>query len=78
MKTPIIRKPKFMRNEVIMKYYVTKINYINNTMRCIGLSPSIRKEMLTELDECINKAAKFGGFFNTKGFNRWMETCNNT
>lgn len=68
MKTPIIRKPKFMRSDVGMKAYVDVAKCIADSYPKSGLSPEEEYEMWKQLAECIHKAAKAGGFFSTKDF----------
>ncbi len=72
MKTIIIRKPKFMRNDVAMKTYIDVANTISNEACRPELTSSQRLELLIKVGECLNEAAKAGGFLNVSDFSKWM------
>lgn len=73
MKTFIIRKPKFMRNDEGMKAYLTIAETISKEM-CNTDSLDERYCLLKMTGECINEAAKAGGFLSTEGFIKWMNS----
>lgn len=73
MKTIIIRKPKFMRNDTMMHIYIDVANVINEQACNPDLTPDQRYYFVRRMGECLNKAAKAGGFLRTKDFIRWME-----
>ena len=73
MKTIIFRKPKFMRSDIAMKTYVDIAESIGMVMFRPDLKPDELYEMLKKFGECINEAAKAGGFFSTKDFLKWAE-----
>ena len=72
-KTLVMRKPKFCRNDVAMRTYIETADVL--CMRISGANmPLVEKyEMLKRIDECWEKAAEAGGFFNTNDFLRWMD-----
>ena len=73
MKDIIIRKPKFMRNDKYMDYYMEvamklyRHLQINN-----GLTFDEQMRELIFIADTINKSAKYGGFFRLKDFMKWM------
>lgn len=73
MKTFIIRKPKFMRSDEGMKAYVEVAETISKELL---KTDSIDEQhwLLNKIGECMNKAAKAGGFFSTKDFITWMNS----
>ena len=77
MKTLIIRKPKFMRSDAAVKAYIDIAESISKTMCESEMTLDEQYEQFKKLGECLNKAAKAGGFFTTKDFLKWMEMQNN-
>lgn len=77
-KTIIIRKPKFMRNDDVMKTYINVAKSIAKCMDETECTSDQKYEMLKEVGECINKAAKAGGFLSTKDFNKWIFSQTNS
>lgn len=73
MKSIIIRKPSFMRSDMVMRQYLDIAEAIANIMCESELTSDEQYELSKRLGECINKAAKAGGFLNTKDFIKWME-----
>lgn len=73
MKTPIIRKPKFMRNETAMQVNLTIVGTISTIMRESDLTLDEQYEMLDIIRDCLKKAAKAGGFLNTRDLLRWLD-----
>ena len=73
MKTPIIRKPKFMRSDIAMKAYIDTADAIGKTLADPSLTQEQQYELLKKIGECINKAAKAGGFLSTEDFIKWMD-----
>ena len=69
-----IRKPKFMRSDRAMKTYIDIASIISETMEKSELSLDEKYELLKDIGECINNAAKAGDFFRTEDFIEWMET----
>jgi hypothetical protein len=67
MKKFILRKPKFMRSDVAMATYIKVAKTISDEI-CKSDSIDEKCELLKKMGECINKAAKAGGFFRTKDF----------
>ena len=78
MKTLIIRKPKFLRNDDVMKTYIDIGESITKIMDDSKLTTDQKYELLMKLNECLHKAAKAGGFFRTEDFCKWMLTINNS
>lgn len=77
MKTIIIRKPKFMRNDIGMKTYIDVAETISKEACRPELSPEQRYDLLKKVGECLNEAVKAGGFLRTKDFLKWMELHSN-
>lgn len=74
MKSIIIRKPKFMRSDAAMKAYMVCAESISRTLATQkDLTSDELYEYMKKLGECINDAAKAGGFLRTKDFLTWME-----
>lgn len=73
MKTIIFRKPKFMRNESVMQTYIDVANAISKTIDDPKLELDQRYVLSKKMGECLNKAAKAGGFFRTKDFINWLD-----
>ena len=72
MKTIIIRKPKFMRDDNAMRAYIKVYCAMVNSMDDnASLEDTI--DDLSESAKILNKAAKAGGFLSTKDFLRWVE-----
>ena len=71
MKTFIIRKPKFMRNEEGFKAYVKCIETIDEAL-CNTRSKEERDYLIRKIRYCTNKAVEAGGFFNAEDFIKWM------
>ena len=78
MNTIIIRKPKFMRNDIGMKTYMDVAETICKEACKPDLNSEQRYDFMKKVGECMNKAAKAGGFLSTKDFLKWMELHNNT
>lgn len=68
----IFRKPKFMRSDEVMATYI-KVAYTISKELLKTDSVDERYELLKKIGECINKAAKAGGFLNTKDFIKWCK-----
>lgn len=77
MKPIIIRKPKFMRSDGIMKLYIDVAEAISKEACRPDLTPEQQFELLKKVGECLNKAAKAGGTFSTrndiKHFCEWLK-----
>lgn len=73
MKTLIIRKPKFMRSDIVMKTYMDVAAAMSEQAAKPGISVSEQYELLKKAAECLNKAAEAGGFYSTKDFLKWAE-----
>ena len=73
MKTSIFRKPKFMRSDAAMKAYISVAIAIMECMDSSELTLDEEYETLKKIGECMNKAAKVGGFLSTKDFIKWMD-----
>jgi hypothetical protein len=72
MKPIIIRKPKFMRNDGLMLGWMKCAQACTNTMsKTKNLDEQVK--MLKQAGECINNAAKAGGFFSTKDYIKWLK-----
>ena len=69
----IIRKPKFMRNEAVMIAYMKCANSFGSVLTSQDVTLDEQYETMKKIGECINEAAKAGGFFSTKDFIKWME-----
>ena len=72
MKTLIIRKPKFLRSDRAMKTYIDIAASISSCMCDPELTSDEQYELAKKCGECLNKAAKAGGFFSTKDFIKWV------
>ena len=73
MKTIIIRKPKFMRSDIAMKTYIDVAETISKEACRPELTPEQRYDFLKKVGECLNKAAKAGGFRNVGDMHKWMK-----
>ena len=73
MKTIIIRKPKFMRNDVGMKNYLDVATTITKEANRPELTLDQKVDFLKKAGECLNKAAKAGGFFSVGDMRKWLE-----
>jgi hypothetical protein len=78
MKTIIIRKPKFMRSDRVMKTYIDVAETISTEACKPDLTPDQRYDLLRKVGECLNKAAKAGGFRNVSDMQKWMEAQRTT
>ena len=78
MKTLIIRKPRFMREDGSMKLYTEIAMGIIEQINRPETPWLERYELMKRLEEHLDKAATSGGFFNTKDFLRWMDEQNTT
>ena len=74
MKTIIIRKPKFMRNDVGMKDYLNVAGILSKEANRSELTLDQQVTFLKEAGECLNKAAKAGGFFSVGDMHKWLTT----
>lgn len=74
MKDIVIRKPKFMRNDGYMDYYMGIAMEMYNHLQ-ISNELTLNEQMgeLIFIADAINKSAKYGGFFSLKGFMKWMD-----
>lgn len=70
---PIIRKPKFMRSDDAMKTYIDVAETISKEACRPDLTPEQQYEFLRKVGECLNKAAKAGGFRSVGDMCKWME-----
>lgn len=73
MKPIIIRKPKFMRSDSVMKTYIDVAATISEEAARPELTPEQQYEFLRKVGECLNKAAKAGGFRNVGDMCKWIE-----
>lgn len=73
MKPIIIRKPKFMRSDNLMKIYIDVAETISKEACRPELTTEQSYYFLKRAGECLNKAAKAGGFRNVGDMHRWME-----
>jgi hypothetical protein len=73
-KTLIIRKPKFMRNDEVMKTYLGVAATIGKEMTRSELTTDQLYELSKKIGECLNKAAKAGGFFSTADLIKYMNS----
>lgn len=77
MKTLIIRKPKFMRDDRAMLMWVNIAELVTKEMDNPELTLDQKFDLLTKLGECFSNAAKVGGFLRRRDFINWMiaQTC---
>ena len=73
MKPIIIRKPKFMRSDGIMKLYIDVAEAISKEACRPDLTLEQQFELLKKVGECLNKAAKAGGFRSVGDMCKWIE-----
>jgi hypothetical protein len=73
----IIRKPKFMRSDIAMQAQLTIANALSELACMPEVTPEERYEYLKKTGECLNKAAKAGGFLNVGDMCKWMELHSN-
>lgn len=78
MMTIIIRKPKFMRSDIAMKGYIDVAASFSKEACRPELTPEQRYEMLRSAGECLNKAAKAGGFRNVRDLDKWLRIRSTT
>lgn len=69
----IIRKPKFMRNEGAMATYIVVAETIAMELARPETTPEEEYYYFKRIGECLDKAAKAGGFFRTKDFIKWLD-----
>lgn len=74
MKPIIIRKPKFMRSDRAMKTYIEVAENISKEACRPELTPEESYELLKIVGECLNEAAKAGGFRNVGDMEKWMKS----
>lgn len=72
MKTIIIRKPKFMRNDDVMRTYISVAETISKEACRPERTTEQRFELLSKVSEYMGEAAKAGGFRNISDMCRWM------
>ena len=72
MKTIMLRKPKFMRDEAVMAAYMT---VASSMAKEATKTQDVEKqyEFLNRAGEYMNKASEAGGFFRTKDFFKWLD-----
>ena len=78
MKPIIIRKPKFMRSDIGMQAYLDVATTISKEAARPELTPEQQYHFLRRVGECLNKAAKAGGFRNVGDMYKWLESHKNT
>ena len=78
MKPIIIRKPKFMRNDIGMWAYLKTASTISNEACRPELTPEQHYEFLKKAGVCLNKAAEAGGFRNAGDMHKWLESQKTT
>lgn len=67
----IIRKPKFMRNDEVMRSYLIVAATITKEACRPDLSQDARVDSLAMAGGCMKKAAKAGGFMSVKDMIDW-------
>ena len=72
MKTIIIRKPKFLRDDNGMSTYLNIAKTISKEACRPELTTEQRIALMSQAGECINDAAKAGGFRNVSDMGKWM------
>lgn len=72
MNSIIIRKPKFMRNDDAMWLHLKVAAIIAEQAAKPGLTTEQQYELLSKVSKPLNYAAKAGGFFSVKDFNKWL------
>ena len=78
MKPIIIRKPKFMRSDGIMKLYIDVAEAISKEACRPDLTLEQQFELLKKVGECLNKAAKAGGFRSVGDMCKWIASQTTT
>ena len=76
-KEHVFRKPKFMRDDSGMKDYIIIAETVSKEL-CKTDSIYEQYYYLKKINECLDKAAKAGGFLNTEDFVKWMRIQKNT
>lgn len=71
--TTIIRKPKFMRNDECMKIFIDVAYEYSKLLDDPKCTIEDQVRILKKIGQCINNAAKAGGFFRTKDFLNWIK-----
>ena len=75
MKPIIIRKPKFMRkSDYVMKTYLNVAAIIMDEACEPDVTSEQKVKLLIKAGDCLNKAAKAGGFLNVTDMHKWIET----
>lgn len=73
----IIRKPKFMRNELLMQQMIEAAQDIQRQIgSCEPMMDSQYVDLWDNWWHCIRIAAKAGGFFNLDDFREWTKKQN--
>ena len=73
MKTFILRKPKRMRNDQAMEDMITLAYTIIEPLGVTYKSVAEEMQIMAKAGECIEQAAKYGGFFTVEAFIKYME-----
>lgn len=68
----IFRKPEFMRSDIAMRSYFRTAEVILEEANKTTIIEE-RYYFLKKADECIDEAAKAGGFLSTKDFFKWFK-----
>lgn len=72
-----IRKPKFMRNDLLMQQYIEQARGIQNLIKtCKSLTDSQYVDLWDSWWFYIGRAAKAGGFFSMRAFRKWAKKSN--
>ena len=77
MKMLTIRKPKFMRNDAAAVTYMSVAKSISEMLEDPQATVDVQYDALFKIGECVNKAARAAGFFNTKDFLSWIKKHGN-
>jgi hypothetical protein len=76
MNTLVLRKPKFMRDDIRMATHMDTIDMLSNKLSNPDLTLGERYELLIEINNCIDMAVEAGGFMNVGEFIKWLNTQN--
>lgn len=76
MNTLVLRKPKFMRDDIRMAMHMDTIDMLINKLYDPNLPLGHRYELIKEMNDCIDMAVEAGGFMNVGEFIKWLNAQN--
>lgn len=78
MATITIRKPGFMRNDKMMRTYITVAETLCKELDKPNISYAEAYDLHARICDTYDEAAKYGGFLSTKEFLKWLDEQKDT